>query len=128
MKKNFDKQEKTINFKELEKKFKKILHNDLKKLIDFKIIDYDLNTNSGNVVFLYDMEEIFNCNNKMVQSLNWYLNDNILNYTKARNSNNQYDRGLALLDGQTGFRSLKDFEKDESKFVQILLDIKKKHS
>jgi hypothetical protein len=100
-------EKKKINIKELEKKFKKMLHGDIKDKIDFSIKDFD--GEKGKVIFYYDFEEIFTCGVGMVQSLNWYLKDNKKNYEKAKSSNNVYDRFLSFLDQQTGRRHYNDY-------------------
>lgn len=110
-----------VNINDLEKKFKKMLHGDIKDKIDFSIKDFD--GEKGKVIFYYDFEEIFTCGVGMVQSMNWYLKDNKKNYEKAKSSKDVYDRFLSFLDQQTGRRHFNDFKDEEHPLFINLLSI-----
>mgnify|MGYP006935326124 CR=1 FL=1 len=114
--------------KQLEKSFKKMLHNDIKNILDFAIEDWNSKSESGWVVFMEDFEEVYRCSPKMFQALNWYLSNPKKNHTQAKNSNSGYDRALALMDSNTGSRTLYEFEEDKDSLVILILNLRKKYN
>ena len=116
-----------MNTKQLEMKFKKMLHPDIKNYLDFVLLDWNNEAHSGDVIFMDDFEDIYRCSSSMFQSLQWYLNNPKDNHQQAKKSKNAYDRGLSLIDSNTGSRHLEDYVDDSDELVQVLYQLRKKY-
>lgn len=116
-----------MNSKQLEKAFKKMLHPDIKKQLDFSIDEWSNDTESGWVNFMDDFEDIFRCSPKMIQAMQWYLTNPKEKHAQAKSSESGYDRGLSLMDSNTGSRHIEDYSEDMDKFVQEIYQLRKKY-
>jgi len=116
-----------MNSKQLQNAFKKMLHGDIKKQLDFTIDEWNNDRETGWVTFMDDFEDIFRCSPKMVQALQWYLTNPKLRHGQAKNSESGYDRGLSLMDSHTGNRHIEDYAEDKDKFVQEIYLLRKKY-
>ena len=50
-----------------------------------------------------------------------------LDMDKQKNSDSGYDRGISLMDSNTGSRHIKDYAEDKDKFVQEIYQLRKKY-
>jgi hypothetical protein len=114
-----------MHSKQLQKAFKKMLHGDIKEQLDFTIEDW--NKETGWIVFVDNFEDIFRCSPKMMQVLQWYLTNPKLRHAQAKNSESGYDRGISLMDKNTGARHIEDYANDKDKFVQKIYQLRKKY-
>ncbi len=116
-----------MNTKHLEKAFKKMLHPDLKDMIDFSLENFDNKSQRGQVIFMDDFEEIYTCGFKMTQMLDWYLGNPKMHHSTAKNSESGYEMALSLMDSNTGSRHIEDYNEDKDEFVQIIYQLRKKY-
>jgi hypothetical protein len=114
--------------KQMEQKFQKMLHSDIKDKIFISIEDYQLETSQGIVVFLdEDFDVLYRSDPRMMHHISWYLENPKKNYTKALHSNNFLDNALAILDQQTGLRTINDWSEETNELLIIFFELRKKY-
>ena len=115
--------------KQIENKFTKVLHPSLKNNLFINIVDYSFDTDEGIVEFLdEDFNILYKFDPRMFKHLYWYLQNPDVNYQKALNSNNPLDNVLAIIDKNTGKRSLDDWhpKNHNDELITFFYNLRKK--
>lgn len=117
-----------LSTKKIENDFNRMLHPDLLTRVYFSIENFDKTSETGIVVLLdEDFNELFRFDDsKGLDYFIWYLKDPQKNYNKALNSNNPYDNIFAILDKQTGKRTLDDWKDSKDILIDFFYNLRKK--